>query len=410
MHRRHFLNHAWRGAAAATALGSVQGQLWAASSDAGNPPPRLLMVFLRGAADAASVLVPVSSDFYYEARPRIAIARPGTQADAALPLTPDWGLHPALAPSLAPFYQQGQLAWVPFAGSHNLSRSHFETQDSVEYGFDDITAGAKQQSGFLNRLAQQLGSQRRDSIAFTDQLPIILRGALPVPNLRLASTVRNAVDERQAALIARMYRDQPLAGAVAEGFEVKREAMRDMAAAASTEMQAASRNALSSSGFEAEARRVAQMMRERYHLGFLDVGGWDTHVNQGNATGTLASRLGELGRGLAAFADAMGPAWRDTVVVVFSEFGRTLRENGNRGTDHGHGTVCAVMGGRVRGGRIAGEQVAVSAATLHQNRDFPVLTSYQELFGGLFQRLYGLSPAQVQAVFPGSQPKDLGLV
>jgi uncharacterized protein (DUF1501 family) len=148
-------------------------------------------------------------------------------------------------------------------------------------------------------------------------------------------------------------------------------------------------------------------MRERYALGFADVGGWDTHVGQ---AAPLARRLEEVGRGLATFASTMGPAWDDTVVVVLSEFGRTFRENGDRGTDHGHGTTYWVLGGAVRGGRVAGEQVKIARETLHQDRDTPVLNDCRAVLGGLFRRLWGLSDAQVAAVFPESAPRDLGLL
>ena len=153
-------------------------------------------------------------------------------------------------------------------------------------------------------------------------------------------------------------------------------------------------------------------MRTSYNLGFVDVGGWDTHVNQGaGSTGYLAQRLGELGRGLAGFVDEIGPeAWDDTLVVVVSEFGRTFHENGDRGTDHGHGSVYWVMGGQVRGGRLAGDQVAITQATLNEGRDYPVLTDYRSMFGGLFQRAYGLSPARLQQVFPQVAPRDLQLI
>ena len=141
-------------------------------------------------------------------------------------------------------------------------------------------------------------------------------------------------------------------------------------------------------------------MRERWRLGFVDIGGWDTHVGQGGATGALATRAGELGRGLAGFAAELGEAaWRDTVVVVMSEFGRTFRENGSRGTDHGHGTTWMVLGGAVRGGRIAGEQVPVGFATLHQGRDWPVLNDYRVLLAGLLGRMYGLDAARLARVF-----------
>ena len=152
-------------------------------------------------------------------------------------------------------------------------------------------------------------------------------------------------------------------------------------------------------------------MQTQFNLGFVDVGGWDTHVNQGGATGYLAGRLAELGRGLAGFADEIGPAdWDRTSVVVISEFGRTFHENGDRGTDHGHGGAFWVLGGGVKGGRIVGRQVELIAANLNQDRDYPVLNEYRAVLGGLFARMYGLPPARLQAVFPQTQPTDLALV
>jgi uncharacterized protein (DUF1501 family) len=155
---------------------------------------------------------------------------------------------------------------------------------------------------------------------------------------------------------------------------------------------------------------MGRLMASDFGLGFVDVGGWDTHVNQGGATGYLADRLSELGRGLAGFAEDIGPAWHDTTVVVVSEFGRTFRENGDKGTDHGHGSVYWVMGGQVRGQRIAGPQVALTPATLNQGRDLPVLTDYRGLIGGVAARLYGLGAERVGQVFPHTAAIDLGLV
>ena len=406
MHRRSFLHGL---AALPLAAGTVR--LMAASPGT----PRVLVVFLRGAYDAASLLVPTSSNFYYEQRPNIAIARPGTTADAALPLTADWGLHPALAESMLPLFQRQQLAFVPFAGTDDTSRSHFETQDSIELGQPLVGATKNYQSGFMNRLAQVLGA--RDAIAFTDQLPLTFRGAAQVPNLSLNNLTKPSFDARQADLIAGMYQGTALDGQVREGFMVRDEAMRDIKGETSGtmpnsmagEMLAASRNAITAKGFEGEARRIARLMRERYHLGFVDVGGWDTHVGQGAGQGYLAGRLGELGKGLAAYADEMGPAWKDSTVIVVSEFGRTFKENGNRGTDHGHGSVYWVLGGAVRGGQILGEQVSVDAAHLFQNRDYPVLNEYRAMLGGLFGRLYGLSSAQLGQVFAEAAPRDIGL-
>lgn len=384
---------------AASSLAGASGQLFAAPSST----PRLLVVFLRGAYDAANLLVPVSSDFYYSARPSIAIGRPGTELDKAISLNTDWGLHPVLRTSLYPLYQSGQVAFIPFAGTDDTSRSHFETQDSIELGQG---AGIlhSDHSGFLNRLAQQL--QGSPSIAFTDQLPLVLQGKQEVPNIALRSTSKPGVDARQSGLIASMYQGTPLADSVEQGFAVRDAAMRTL----ETEMNQASRNAITAKGFELEARRIARLMQDKYAIGFVDVGGWDTHVAQGGATGQLAGRLDELGKGLAAYADEMGSTWRNTVVVVISEFGRTFRENGNRGTDHGHGTVYWVLGGGLHNKGVVGEQVAVTEKTLFQNRDYPVLNEYRSVFGGLFARLYGLNNTQMDRIFPGIKATNLGLV
>jgi len=371
----------------------TSGRLLAAPS----AQAKLLLVFLRGGYDAANVLVPITSEFYYASRPNIAIPR-----GATFPIDSDWGLHPALAESLHPLFAKGEAAFIPFAGTEDTSRSHFETQDSIELG-QPLNARSYG-SGFMNRLAAALGSSR--AISFTNQVPVAFRGEAQVANVALNTVGRAGVDARQSALIAEMYKGTPLDTQVAEGFSARDTVMRDLG----DEMVAAGRNAVSARGFEVQARRIARLMRGDYSLGFVDVGGWDTHVGEGGATGQLATRLEELGHGLAAFAQAMGPAWRDTVVVVISEFGRTFRENGNRGTDHGHGTVYWVLGGSVRGGRVAGEQARVARETLFQDRDYPVLNEYRALLGGLFARLYGLDADRIAQVFPGAAAKDPGLI
>lgn len=378
---------------------------------------KFLLVFLRGGYDAANVVIPVGSPFYYEARPTLALARPNpSDPQAALPLvgagnTVGWGLHPALKDSMYPLWQAGQVAFVPFAGTTDMSRSHFETQDSVESG---LPPGPRTYgSGFMNRLAAVLGGTAAP-VAFTDGLPVVLRGDLVVPNVSLKGTGRAPFDERQVAILASMYAGTRFEHLISEGFELRKTVaeQNEMMASGGTsgEMQAANRNAISARGFELEARRMAGLMRDRFNLAFIDVGGWDTHVNEGGTQGQLANLLGNLGQGLAAFAEQMGSAWRSTVVVVISEFGRTFRENGTRGTDHGHGTVYWVLGGSVRGGRIAGDQVAVERSTLNQDRDWPVLNEYRALFGGLFKAVFGLDGARTDQVFPNTAARDLGLV
>jgi uncharacterized protein (DUF1501 family) len=366
---------------------------------------KLLVVFLRGGYDCANVLVPVSSSFYYESRPNIAIARPGSGSDdnAAIALDADWGLHPSLRDTVLPLFQKGQAAFIAFAGTDDVTRSHFETQDSIELG-QPLEHGHDYQTGFLNRLVGQLNGA--GGMAFTDQLPLVFRGTTSISNMALKSLGKPGIDARQGTIIASMYKATSLGPRVDQGFSVREEVMQKM----SSEMEAASRNAITTRGFELEARRIAKLMDERFNVGFVDVGGWDTHVGEGAATGYLAGRLEQLGGGLMAMADQLGSSWNDTVVVVISEFGRTFRENGNRGTDHGHGTVYWVLGGGVRGGRIVGDQQRIEAATLFQNRDYPVLNEYRSIFGGLFARMYGLGPEAIARIFPAAQARDIGLV
>jgi uncharacterized protein (DUF1501 family) len=387
---------------AATAPLTVAGRVWAApATDA-----RLLVVFLRGAYDATNVVVPISSDFYYTQRPSLAIARPDVgNPNSALSLTAEWGLHPALRDSIFPLWAKREVAFIPFAGtSDDVTRSHFETQDTIELG--QSAAGSRDyRSGFMSRLAAEL--TRVKPISFTDQLPLIFRGKSQIPNNSIGNVGRPGVDDRQAQLIKDMYGQSALGASVAEGFRVRDDVYRSI----SQEMTAANRGAVSPRGFELSVRRIGRLMREQFNLGFVDVGGWDTHVNQGAANGYLADRLGELGRALGGFSEEVGQAqWRATVVVVISEFGRTFRENGDRGTDHGHGSVYWVMGGGINGGRILGEQVKVEQSHLFQNRDYPVLTDYRAMFAGLFQHMYGLDVASVQRIFPGVRPAELGLV
>jgi uncharacterized protein (DUF1501 family) len=384
--------------------GAVSGRLLAAP----NPGPRFLLVFLRGGYDSTNLLIPYSSPFYYEARPNIAIPTPQPGAAAgALSLDADWALAPAVRDTIGALYQQRQAAFVPFAGTDDLSRSHFETQDNIELG--QPTAGTRNyRSGFLGRLSETLvGSLRGGaSISFTDALPLAFEGGATVPNLSLKSVGKAPFDERQSRILSDMYAGHPLAPAVSSGLELRQEVAEEIAG----EMNAANRSAINPKGFELEAERMGLMMRDKYRLGFVDIGGWDTHVGEGAAEGTLANNLAGLGRGLNAFAQSLGNEWRNTVVVVVSEFGRTFRENGNRGTDHGHGTVYWVLGGAINGGRILGEQQRVARNTLFQDRDYPVLNDYRSVLGGLFKSMWGLSTAQSARIFAQPAAVDLKLV
>jgi uncharacterized protein (DUF1501 family) len=389
---------------AALVSAAMTGRLFAAPASG----PRFLLVFLRGGYDSTNLLIPYSSSFYYEARPNIAIAKPdAASTTSALALDADWALAPAVRESIGSMYLQRQVAFVPFVGTEDLSRSHFETQDSIELG-QPANGTRNYRSGFLGRLSETLiaPSRAAASIAFTDALPLVYEGGETVPNLSLKNVGKPPFDERQARILSDMYAGHRLEAAVSGGLELRHEVAEEMA----EEMTAANRNAINTKGFELEAERMGRLMRDKYRIGFIDIGGWDTHVGQGAAQGPLASNLGSLGRGLQVFASSLGNEWSNTVVVVLSEFGRTFRENGNRGTDHGHGTVYWILGGSVNGGSIAGEQQRLTRAALFQDRDYPVLNDYRAVLGGLFRTMWGLSPAQSSRVFAQSSSLDLKLV
>jgi uncharacterized protein (DUF1501 family) len=398
-HRRRLLQ-----LGGAAMIAGLSGRLYAAPAGG----PRFLLVFLRGGYDSTNLLIPYSSNYYYEARPNIAIAKPDPASNTtALALDADWALAPAVRETLGPMYAQRQAAFIPFAGTDDLSRSHFETQDSIEMG--QASGEVRNfRSGFLGRLSEALvGSAAGNSaIAFTDALPLAFEGTATVPNLSLKNVGKPTFDERQAHILSDMYAGHHLQAAVSSGLELRHEVAQEIA----DETNAAYRNAINTKGFELEAERMGRLMRDKYRIGFIDIGGWDTHVGEGAAQGLLAGNLSSLGKGLQVFSQSLGAEWSNTVVVVLSEFGRTFRENGSRGTDHGHGTVYWLLGGSINGGRIVGAQQRVERGALFQDRDFPVLNDYRAVLGGLFRSMWGLSPSQSAHVFQQTAAVDLKLV
>ena len=219
----------------------------------------------------------------------------------------------------------------------------------------------------------------------------------------LGGASRQSLNDKDNQAIASMYRRTELNATVAEGQRIMSAARQEMDA----EMQAANGNAVSADRLEQEARRIARFMRDQYNLGFVDVGGWDTHVGQ---AAPAAHAAGPVGTGAGGLRGRHGRRLEADHGGGHQRIGRTFRENGNKGTDHGHGTVYWIMGGAVRGGRIAGRQVEVRRDTLFQDRDYPVLNEYRAVFAGLFARLYGLDAARLAQVFPGVRPLDLKLV
>ena len=399
MRRRDFMH-----AGLAGTLAVLNTKLWAA----GPGDAKLLVVMLRGAYDGASLLVPWASDFYYRSRPGIAVPRPGSgDANAGIALDRDWALNAAVRDSLHALYMNKQAAFIPFSGSDDVSRSHFQAQDLMELG-QGASGALDYSSGYVNRLVEALSGKVAGGVSFTGNLTPVFKGAVAVPNISLKGNPKSRLPPRSADLIASLYEGTPLSGLATSGMETKKRVSEELM----TEMAESSRGAGAARAFENQARAIGKLMRDRpaYSIGFVDVGGWDTHVNQGSAEGALAANLAGLADGLAAFAREMGPRWKSTVVVVMSEFGRTFRENGNRGSDHGHGNTLWVLGGGIAGGRIAGRQVALTEASLFQNRDLPILNDYRSVLAHLFARIYGLGDAALGRVLPGAKAEDYGIL
>ncbi len=362
----------------------------------------LICVFQRGAVDGLSVIVPHGDPHYYRERARIAVPRPG-RAGGALDLDGHFGLHPALAP-LLPLYRAGTLAAVHAVGSPDPTRSHFDAQDYMESG----TPGRRSTpDGWLNRHLAH-AAEHRDTpfrgVAIGPQLPLALRGAAPalaVDNLQaFGLRGRPAVRDRLERAFEEMYQGAAT-GLVATSSEEAFEAVRQLRAADLAGFEPAHGALYPRSPFGQAMRQLAQVIKADLGLeiGFADLAGWDTHVNQGASDGQLAARLRDLADGLAAFATDLGERMADVVVLTMSEFGRTVAENGNAGTDHGHGTAMLVLGGPTRGGRVLGRWPTLDPAARFEGRDLAVTTDFRSLFGEI---LVGhLGAADLGAVFPG---------
>lgn len=392
MNRRGFV----KVAAGAAALPLVPNWATAAEGDA----KRLVVVMLPGAADGLNIVVPYADAAYYEARPTIAIAKPGAD-NGALPLDAHFGLHPALTP-LLPLWHEKKLAFIHAAGSPDPTRSHFDAQQYMENG----TPGrAATPDGWMNRVLAALPGPRNptDALSVGATLPYILKGRVAVANLPLGPNASQPMPldrPEVASAFDRLYAGHDRQSeAYRQGREARTQLVADMA---SDEQKMADNGAPPAAGYPAIAGRLARLIAQDRHirLVFVSLGGWDTHVRQGNHAGQLAGRLRPLGEGLAALAQGLGQDWTDTVVVVISEFGRTVHENGNGGTDHGHGNVMWVMGGPVNGGKVYGTWPGLAAAQLYQGRDLAVTTDYRHPLSAILKRHLGLDDKALAKIFP----------
>lgn len=368
---------------------------------------KLVVILLRGAVDGLSVVAPYGEREYAASRPQIALAAPGAE-DGLVKLDGLFGLHPALS-MLKHHWDGGQLAFVHASGSPNPTRSHFDAQDYFESG----TPGRKSTAdGWMNRLLTALPGEPSPTRAISQGStpPRIFAGSASVASLGLGPDAlkRRAIDNPQLqAGLARLYaNDAKLGSTLRDTTEGRGEIARSMAAgdgATPNRMDpSADAGAPSARSFAADARRLGQLIRKDPHtqLAFTAVGGWDTHINQGAARGQLANRLTSLGQGLDALALGLGDSLKDTVIVVASEFGRTLRQNGNGGTDHGRGNVMWLLGGPVAGGQMLGDWPGLDAAALADGRDLAVQTDFRQVLSPLLQQHLGLTETALATVFP----------
>ena len=361
--------------------------------------PVLVCLFQRGAVDGLNMVVPHGDATYYRERPRIAVP-----ARDVVDLDGYFGLHPRLA-ALKPLWDNKSLAAIHAIGSPDATRSHFDAQDYLESGTPGVKATA---DGWLNRYCQH-DREHVDTpfraIAFGPQLPRILAGTAPA--LAIDDLQAFGLRVPQAAARDRLTRAfQELYAGAATGLlstssQEAFQAVQVLQRVDPAQYQPANGATYPRGRFGKAMLQIAQLIKADVGLqvAFADVTGWDTHVNQGASEGQLAARLGEFGDSLAAFARDLGERLRDVVVLTMSEFGRTIHENGNAGTDHGHATAMLVLGGPVNGGRMVGQWPGLELARRFEGRDVAVATDFRDLFAEILARHLGA--ADLSAVFPG---------
>src|SRR4051794_14901991 len=394
--RRVFLKN---GALAVVATSAIPAFLsraaFAGSIGAGKK--RLVVIFQRGAADGLNIVVPHGERAYYSMRPTIAIQR-----NDVVDLDGFFGLHPSMN-SLKPLWDTKHLAIVHAAGSPDTTRSHFDAQDYMESG----TPGLKStEDGWLNRCLHSNETDKDSpfrAVALGTSLPRILSGSVPavaIDNVNNFSVgARGPVASPASNTFESMYAqsvDTVLHGTGAETFD----AVRMLRSADPAKYRPAAGANYPRGRFGDSLRQVAQLLKANLgvEVAFTDIGGWDHHVNEGSSQGQLANLLREFSQSLSAFWTDLGDLAEETVVVTMSEFGRTARENGNRGTDHGHANVMFVMGGPVRGGKVYGRWPGLNDGQLYEGRDLAVTTDFREVLSEALYRHNGVK--DLAAVFP----------
>lgn len=361
----------------------------------------VVVISLRGGWDSLNVVVPTFEDRYYQQRPNIAVPKA-----AALPLSGGFGLHPAFA-ELHKLYGAGKLAPVVAVGTPDTTLSHFEAMDTLERG----TATAGTPSGWLNRVLQARGEQGVFSaVQMGSSLPLSLAGDAPALTMSGVQSFGlmgyDDVKVKAASAFSALYKgmNHPLATQVRDTVT----AIGKIGSIAPTPDAVA--KTYPGGGFGDALKDVARLVKAKLGMtvATLDVGGWDMHTNEGRVdNGDLLNHLKELDQGLSAFVADLGPAFANVTVVLISEFGRTLRENGAIGTDHGHGQAMLVLGGGIKGGTVYGKWPGLDDKSLYSNGSVAGVTDYRDVLADVLSKRAKVG--SFAKIFPDHKPKALGL-
>ena len=375
----------------------------------------LICLFQRGAADALNMIVPHGDPAYYALRPNIAIPRPVSgSAQAAIDLDGFFGLHPSLAPIKA-LYDRGMVAPVHAVGSPSSTRSHFDAQDYMESGTPD-DKGTR--DGWLNRYLATHGTCESckpspfRAVAMTTQTPRILDGHAPTIAMNNLDQFAVRTSGTQAERLEALYRTGSADVVHAAGGEMF-EAVKALKAANPAQYIPQHGAEYPRSPFGQHLRQIAQLIKADVGLeiAFADVGGWDTHVNQGGTTGQLANRFDDFAKAINALVTDLGDRMADVTIMTMSEFGRTARQNGNGGTDHGHASALFVIGGDVKGKKVHGRWPGLGREQLYEGRDLALTTDFRSVFSEVAAKHLGAK--KLEAMFPGfsvDQSKWLGVL
>ncbi len=369
----------------------------------------LVCLFQRGAADALNVVVPHGERAYYDMRPQIAIPAPRSgDANASIDLDGFFALHPSLAP-LAPLWRDGILAPIHAVGSPSATRSHFDAQDYMESGTPDRKATS---DGWLNRYLAVKGTCEEcnhspfRAVAMTPQTPRILEGSSPAVAMSSLGDFTVRAPGTSAASLEALYRTGSADLVHASGSEMF-DAVKVLRSANPMRYQPEHGANYPNSPFAQRLREIAQLIKSGVGLeiAFADVGGWDTHVNQGGANGQLANRLRDFASSIFAFVTDMGDRMDDVMILTMSEFGRTARQNGTGGTDHGHAGAMFVIGGNAAGGKVHGRWPGLAPEQLNEGRDLALTTDFRAVFSEVLVKHLGAT--NLDRVFPGYSARRL---